>query len=214
MRVTSSISTVVEVDDPTDADIFQQAMKQGRRPGRPGTREAILAAARRHFAERGYDGTTMRGVAAVAGVEGALGHYYFGSKRELFAAALELPVNPADAVVALLEEGTERLGERLLRLLLTVWDSPESGAPLRALLRSVDSQQELLRGFVEREIVGRLAEVIDGPDAALRASAAATQIVGLLFVRYVARVEPVASAGHDELVRLIAPSLQRYFEPD
>lgn len=188
-------------------------MKQGRRPGKPETRAAILAAARRHFAERGYDGTTMRGVAAEAGVDVALGHYYFGSKRELFAAALELPVNPAAAVAGVLAEGTDALAERLLRLLLHVWDDPQTGAPLQALLRSVESQQELLRGFVEREIVARLAAVIEGPDAELRAAAAATQLVGLLFARYLVRVEPVASAGHDELVALIAPSLQRYLDP-
>jgi AcrR family transcriptional regulator len=187
-------------------------VRTGRRPGKPDTREAILSAARRHFAQHGYDGTTMRGVAAEAGVDVALGHYYFGSKRELFAAALELPVNPADAVAGLLAEGTDDLGERLVRLLLQVRDDPHSGAPLQALLRSVDSQQDLLRGFVEREIVGRLATVIEGPDAPLRAAAAATQVVGLLFVRYVARVEPVASAAHDELVALVAPSLQRYFD--
>ncbi|UGS38671.1 TetR/AcrR family transcriptional regulator [Capillimicrobium parvum] len=188
-------------------------MKKGRRPGKPQTREAILAAARRSFAERGYDGTTMRGVAAEAGVDVALGHYYFGSKRELFAAALELPVNPADAIAGLLAQGTDDLAERLLRLLLQVWDDPQTGGPLRAMLRSVDSQQELLRGFVEREIVARLATAIDGPGAELRATAAATQIIGLVLARYVVEVQPIASAGHEEIVALIAPSLQRYFDP-
>ena len=188
-------------------------MKKGRRPGKPETRDAILAAARRHFAEHGYDGTTMRAVAAEAGVDVALGHYYFGSKRDLFAAALALPVNPADAIAGLLAEGTDDLAARLLRLLLHVWDDPQTGGPLRALLRSVDSQEELLRGFVEREIVARLAAAVGGPDAELRAAAAATQIVGLVFARYVVGVEPIASAGHEEIVALVAPSLQRYLDP-
>jgi len=192
--------------------MFQHAMKKGRRPGRSDTREAILAAARRQFAEHGYDGTTMRAVAAEAGVDVALGHYYFGSKRDLFAAALALPVNPADAIASVIDQGADGLAERLVRLLLQVWDDPQTGAPLRAIVRSIESEAPLLRGFVEREIVPRLAEAIPGPDATLRAAGAGTQLVGLIFSRYVIELEPIASAGPDELVALVAPSLQRYFD--
>ena len=104
----------------------------------------------------------------------------------------------------------EDLGERIVRALLRVWDDPVTGGPLISVLRSAASQSEMLRDFLEREILVRLAGAIDAPDAELRAGAAATQILGLVFARYVLRAEPLASAGHDELAALVGPTLQRY----
>ena len=101
-----------------------------------------------------------------------------------------------------------------MRRLLTVWDDPTAGAPLVGVLRSVSSQSELLRDFLERQILVRLAAAIDAPDAELRAAAAATQVLGLVLARYVLRVEPIASAGHDELVAIVGPTLQRYLVPE
>jgi AcrR family transcriptional regulator len=190
-------------------------MKQrGPRPDGGQAREQILVAARSQFAAHGYDGATMRAIAADAGVDVALVSYYFGPKSALFVASLRLPVNPADVIDGLLAGTRTDLGTRLLRRLLTVWDDPTTGAPLVSVLRSSTSQGELLRDFLERQILVRLSGAIDAPDAELRAAAAATQILGLVFARYVLRVEPVASAGHDELVSLIGPTLQRYLVPE
>lgn len=154
----------------------------------------------------------MRGIAREAGVDAALVSYYFGSKSELFIQSLRLPVNPADAIDALLAEGTDDLGTRLLTRFLQVWDSPVTGEPLISVLRSASSQPELMRQFVERQIVPRFAGALAGPDAELRATAVATQVVGLAFSRYVLRVEPLASAEPEEIVALIGPTLQRYFD--
>jgi AcrR family transcriptional regulator len=186
-------------------------MKRGRRTGSPDTREAILAAARQRFAAHGYDATTLRAVAEQAGVDAALPSYYFGSKADLFAAALELPVSPTTALAGVLAASDRRddLAERLLQTLVTVWDAA-TGGPLAALLRSATSQEELLRAFIEHEILPLLRTAIDGPDADLRASAASSQIVGLVMVRYVLGVEPLASAEPDAVVALVAPALQRY----
>jgi AcrR family transcriptional regulator len=186
-------------------------MKRGRRTGSPETREAILRAARELFAERGYDATTLRAVAERAGVDVALSSYYFGAKSDLFAAALELPVSPASALAQVLAQSDRRddLAERILRMLLSVWDGA-GGGPLAALLRSAASQEQLLRGFVEQEIVPLLRSAIEGPDAELRAAGAASQIVGLVMLRYVLRVEPLASAAPDAIVAVVSPSLQRY----
>ena len=74
--------------------------RRGRRPGAPDTRAAILAAARSRFAEHGYAGTTIRAVATDAGVDAALVHHYFGTKDELFLAALELPVDPRQVLAS------------------------------------------------------------------------------------------------------------------
>ncbi|HST43412.1 MAG TPA: TetR family transcriptional regulator [Conexibacter sp.] len=190
-------------------------MNKGRRRGSPDTRDAVLKAARTQFAERGYGGTTLRGVAAEAGVDVALVSYFFGRKAQLFAAALALPVSPADAIDAVIAEGPDQLGERLLRRLLAVWDDPVSGGPLLSVMRSAPSHEEsaaLLREFVEQELIARLARTIDAPPAAarLRAAAVASQVLGLVFSRYVLRIEPLASADHDALVALLAPTLERH----
>jgi AcrR family transcriptional regulator len=190
-------------------------MKQRRRgPRQDGVqaREAILAAARNEFAEHGYGGATLRAIASAAGVDVALVSYYFGSKNELFVASLQLPVNPADAIDQLLAEGTGDLGRRLLTRMLQVWDNPESGGPLISVMRSASAQPGMLREFVEGQVLARLTPALEGADAERRAAAVASQVLGLVFGRYVLRLAPLASASPDDLVELFAPTLQRYID--
>ena len=193
---------------------MKQATEKRRGPRQDGVqaREAILDAARRQFAEQGYEGATMRAIARDAGVDPALVSYYFGSKSGLFMESLRLPVNPAEAIEAVLAEGTRGLGERLVTRFLQVWDNPVSGEPIIGVLRSAASRPELLREFVERQIVPRLASAFGGPDAELRASAFASQMLGLALARYVLRAEPLASAEPAQVVALIGPTLQRYID--
>ena len=190
--------------------------RRGPRQDAGDTRGAILVAAGSRFAEHGYDGTRLRDVAGDAGVDVALVSYFFGSKDGLFAAAMALPVNPAALVDELLQDGTHDLGERLLRRLLALWDDP-AGGPLVALVRSAASHDQaaaLLRGFVERELLGRIASAIDAPQPQLRAALAGSQLVGVIMARYVVRVEPIASADRETLIGAIGPTLQRYFTGD
>jgi AcrR family transcriptional regulator len=190
-------------------------MKQRRRgPRQDGVqaREAILAAARNEFAEHGYGGATLRAIASAAGVDVALVSYYFGSKNELFVASLQLPVNPADAIDQLLAEGTGDLGRRLLTRMLQVWDNPESGGPLISVMRSASAQPGMLGEFVEGQVLARLTPALEGADAERRAAAVASQVLGLVFGRYVLRLAPLASASPDDLVELFAPTLQRYID--
>jgi AcrR family transcriptional regulator len=187
--------------------------RRGPRANGGEAREAILRAAREQFATQGYDATTLRGIARAAGVDAALPSYHFGSKNALFVATLQLPITPGQIIDGLLAGGMEDIGERLVRTLLTVWDDPERGAPLIAVLRSAPSHGEAMREFVEREVVARLTAAIGGPHAALRAGAVVTQVLGLLTARYVLRIEPVASASHDELAAQLGPTLQRYLQP-
>jgi AcrR family transcriptional regulator len=186
--------------------------KRGPRQGGVRAREAILAAARGHFAEHGYEGATVRAIARDAGVDAALVSYYFGSKSALFVESLRLPVNPARAIDAVLAEGTGDLGKRLAARFLQVWDDPVSGEPIISVLRSAASRPELLREFIERQIVPHLASALEGPDAQLRASAFASQMLGVAMARYVLGVEPLASTEPDRLVALIGPTLQRYID--
>jgi AcrR family transcriptional regulator len=192
--------------------------RTGRRPGNSGTREAILDAARRAFAERGYQQASIRGVAEMAGVDPALVHHYFGRKQDLFVAAVEIPVNPFDAFVELVsEEGLETLGERLLGLFLSVWDQSDQHSPLLALIRSAVSEERaaaMLREFITEEILGRIARELGTPDARLRTNLVASQLVGLIMARYVIRIEPLASTPAPLLVAAVGPTLQRYLTGD
>jgi AcrR family transcriptional regulator len=186
--------------------------RRGPRQDGVETRATILDAARSQFAAHGFEGATMRAIAREAGVDPALVSYYFDSKGELFIESLRLPVNPAVAIEAVLAEGTDELGERLVTRFLQVWDDPASGGPLVSVMRSASSQPELMREFLERQIVPRFAGAIGGPDAELRATAVASQMLGLAFLRYVLLVEPLASATQGEVVALIAPTVQRYVD--
>jgi AcrR family transcriptional regulator len=191
--------------------------RTGRRPGNSGTREAILDAARRAFAERGYQQATIREVAGMAGVDPALVHHYFGTKQNLFVAAVEIPVNPIEAFVSLVGEDPEALGERLLTLFLSVWDRADNRSPVLALMRSAVSEERaaaMLREFITEEILGRIARQLGTPDATLRTSLVASQLVGLIMSRYVLRVEPLASARAEVLVAAVGPTLQRYLTGD
>jgi AcrR family transcriptional regulator len=187
--------------------------RTGRRPAGADTREAILAAARTGFAEHGFAQTSVRAVAARAGVDPALVHHYFGTKDGLFAAAMELPIDPAAVLPVLLEPGIDDLGERLVRFFLDVWDEPASRERIQAILRSAlahEAAAALLRDAVTRQIIGRVAEAVDAPDPHLRASLVGSQLVGLGLLRYLVRVEPLASADNEAVVAAVAPTIQRY----
>ena len=189
------------------------ARRPGRRPGDSGTREAILDAAKDSFAATGYDATTIRGVARTAGVDPALVHHFFGTKQALFGAAMELPVDPATLVPALLAEGTHGLGERLVRMFLAVWDATPGQAPMLALVRSAAAHEQaatLLREFITDVVLGPLARAAAPDRPQLRATLVASQMMGLAMARYVVRVDPLATADADTLAPLIGPNLQRY----
>ncbi|MDI3418391.1 TetR/AcrR family transcriptional regulator [Streptomyces luteolus] len=192
-----------------------------RRRGRPAhteqdrtpARERILEAARAEFAARGYDKTSVRGIAKVAGVDAALVHHYFGSKDEVFAAAIEVSFEPALVVPAVLAEGPEQVGERLARFFFGVWENPATRAPLLAVIRSAvthEAAAKALRTFVLRRLLERVADDLDVPEPKFRAELAASHLVGIAFVRYVIKVEPLASVDQEEIIALVAPTLQRY----
>jgi AcrR family transcriptional regulator len=187
--------------------------RRGRRPGPSTTRADILEAARASFAERGYDGTSVRGVAARAGVDPALVHRFFGSKDDLLVASLTVAMNPAERIPELLEDDVGTLGERLVRYFLSVWEEPPRRQVLIGMLRSAATNEHaatLLREFIGREILGRVAAQLDEGNAQLRATLVGSQLVGLAMARYVVGIEPLASAEPETLVAALAPTVQRY----
>lgn len=188
------------------------APRRGRRPGAPDTRAAILGAAREQFAAQGFAGTSIRSIAGAAGVDAALVHHYFGTKDDLFVAALQLPVDPRERLAEVVAHGPAGAGERLVRIFVSVWDDPELQLPLLGLARSIldPSGQRLMRdGFVPAVLhpVG-VALGIDRPE--VRMPLVASQVLGVILTRYVLEVEPIASLPADDLVAIYGPTIQRY----
>lgn len=185
--------------------------QRGRRAGNPDTRNQILDVARRRFLEGGYQAVTLRSVAAEAGVDVALVSYYFGSKKGLFGAALALSATPAEALARTARGDPVTFPQRALRDLLALWEDPESGAPLRALITAATHERAvagLLKEMMEREVIDKVAALIGGADARRRAGAFCAQIAGLIVTRYILRLEPLASMRLDEIVRLYGPPLR------
>jgi len=190
--------------------------RTGRRPGNQDTREAILGAAREAFAERGFDRTSIRAIATSAGVDPALVHHYFGTKDELFLATVGAPLDPAVIVSAVLDSGSlDDLPERLLRTFVSLWDNPVTGPAALAVVRSGlqhDFSARMLREFLTtrilRRVLGRLP--IDPAEAPLRGALVASQMIGLVMIRYVLKLEPLASADPETVVTMVAPNIRRY----
>jgi AcrR family transcriptional regulator len=192
------------------------ARRSGRRPGQSGTRAAILGAAGRQFAERGYDRISMRSIATEAGVDPKLVAYFFRSKRELLFTALEPPFNPPQAAPRIFAEGRERVGERLAAYLLELLEDPAAQARIVGLLRAAVTEPEAARMVrdLREEHIGPiwdwLAESVETEDARLRAALVFSQMAGLILARQIIGVEPLASMAPDDISAAIAPTFQRY----
>ena len=187
--------------------------RTGRRPGAPDTREAILAVARRRFATRGYDATSLRGIATDAKVDPALLIHYFGTKEGLFTAATGLPARLSDLFAGLDGSDVHESADALVRGYLQVVDSDQSRNAILALVRSAVSQEKaaaMLREFLTAELLSVIAGCTQAPNAPLRAALVAAQLVGIAMLRHVVRVEPVVRASPDEIVALVAPVIEMY----
>jgi AcrR family transcriptional regulator len=191
---------------------------RGRRPGPSDTRDRILATATKAFLAQGYQAVTLRSVAAEAGVDAALPTYYFGSKAGLFAAAMALPVSPAEVFDKALAGDDDGLPERLLRGMLDAWDDPRSGPPLRRIAAAAAASSEpeltrLVREAVGSQLIARLAARLGGPDGTHRAAGFGAQMSGVIFSRYLLALEPIGSMTPDEVVRQVLPGLRATLRP-
>lgn len=177
----------------------------------------ILGAAREEFAQNGWAGTTIRAVARAADVDPALIYHYFGSKEALLDAATTPPQRWLDSVAKTWGTPLHEMGTALLRLMLGAWADDEIGPVLRAVLLTAaheEATREKLRRIVESSLMGVSQIGADEQDRLVRSGLISSQIMGLAMMRYVWKVEPVASMTADELVAAVAPNLQRYVEGD
>lgn len=193
-----------------------------RRPGRPAgntsdTRERILTNARELFARNGIDKTSIRTIAAAAGVDSALVHHYFGTKQQLFAAAIRMPIDPAVVIARMRETPLADLGHTLPATLVALWDS-EMGDALVATMRSMlaGADVSLIRTFIEDVITAEIAPRVDSPAGTgrLRVQFVASQMLGVAIARYIVVVEPFASLPPEQIAAVIGPTLQRYLTGD
>lgn len=186
---------------------------RGRPPGDSDSRARIAAAAVHEFGEHGYDGATVRAIAARAGVDAALVHHYFGTKADLFAEITDFPLRPDLEVPRILRGPRDQAGERIVRFVLEAFERPEVRKRGVIVLRTAISGKltaPLVTGFLSRELLPRIAAELDTPDASLRASLVASQIAGMLITRYVVKLPAMADATIDDLVTRVGPTIQRY----
>lgn len=179
-------------------------------------RDAVLDAARAAFNARGYIRTSMKGVAAAAGVAPEVVTRYYQSKDKLFAAAMRLPFDPASAIPDLMAPGLDGMGERLTRVTLETLADPQTRDDLVGLFKAGASAGRAtsgLREFIEQEMVDRLARTIGVPDARLRANLISSYLLGVAVNRYALKLEPIASMSEDDVVRIVAPTIQDWLTP-
>jgi AcrR family transcriptional regulator len=184
----------------------------GRRRGASGNRERILAVARRHFAQDGFDGAGLRAIAADASVDAALVLHYFGSKAALFTAAVDLPPDP-DAVARISVGRVSDMGRRLAAAFVAVWEDPAQREANLAVLRAATTcpyAAQLLRERLAERLLTPIGAGLGGPDAGLRAALCASQLVGLGVSRYILNLMPLSSMPVEQVAVMVAPTLQHY----
>ncbi|HMH58173.1 MAG TPA: TetR family transcriptional regulator [Galbitalea sp.] len=204
----------MDIPEPNEATLSTPLVRRGRRRSSDdagGARAEIVAAAGAEFAENGYDATSLRAVARRAGVDAALVHHYFSGKADLFAATVDVPIRPDLLVAEILRGPRDAIGVTIVRTIVTQLDNAPARDAFLALLRTALGHEfaaRMLRQFMMREVLGRIARELDAPDSELRASLAASQIVGLIIARYGLRLGALADATPDEVVSRVGPVVQ------
>lgn len=190
--------------------------RTGRRPGKSTTREEILEAARAAFIEPGYERATIRGIAAAASVDPALVLRYYGSKEQLFQQAIGWPFAPAEVIEQIVSGDRAQVGERLARFVVSAWEG-EGGDTIVALIRAAGAHEDAARAlgdFLVHGMIGPVSAALGASTAPLRIAVVSAQFLGIVFARQILRSGPLAEAGSDDLVALLAPELQRLLVPD
>jgi AcrR family transcriptional regulator len=197
--------------------VAKRSITPGPRDERGVLAARIVSAAREEFAEHGWAGTAIRAVARAADVDPALIYHYFGSKEGLLDAATAPPQKWLDSVSTTWATPKAELGERLIRNVLDIWADEDVGAALRAVVLTAAHEtktRDKLRLIVERGLIGGSTLGADEDERLRRSGLIASQLIGFALLRYVWKIEPIASMPEDEVVAAMAPNLQRYVDGD
>lgn len=187
--------------------------ERGRRPGNPQTKDEILEAAITAFTTQGYAKTTIRGVARAAGVDPALVMHFYGNKDGLFDAAMRGGGMPVNRLLDIIQGDPATLGERLSSRYLSLWEDPVIGQRLSVVMQAATSSPaaaDLLREFMTEVVLKPVTRQIQADHPEARALLVASQMIGLAMVRYILRIEPLASLPVEQVAASVAPNLQRY----
>ncbi|GAB95015.1 AcrR family transcriptional regulator [Kineosphaera limosa] len=187
--------------------------RTGRRPGSGSSRDEILQAAREQFTEHGFKGATLRAIAAQAGVDPGLIRHFFGDKAGLFTASLELPPEAVRTVLATFSAPSDEWGVRATRAYFGLWEDPETAGPLRATVVSAfanDQALERLRDFLAATVLQQVTAHLPQDDPGLRLTTAMTHLLGVAIGRYLLQVPPLVAADLDDIVAMVAPTIQHY----
>jgi AcrR family transcriptional regulator len=183
----------------------------GRRPGDSGSRDAIVDAASQLFAERGYDGASMRAIAAAAGVDPALIRHFFADKATLFATVVADRTTLFDRLAASLPGEHAGIGARVADTYLRLWEQPPTQAILMAITRSAttsDKARQMLRDALDSSIRAHAGP--PGPERARRIALVGSHLFGLAVARHIIKVPAITQLTHRQLVAQVAPTIQRY----
>jgi AcrR family transcriptional regulator len=208
----SDVKDGIAVTDDTHTRLTR-APRTGRRPGTSSSRAKIVRAARKLFAERGYQGATMRAIAAEAEVDAALVVHFFGNKATLLGEAIDWPFDAEVEMPKLLVDGRHHVGRHIVALVVATWDREGMRNPILTLLRAATTEPkagEMLGVFLRTRLFAPLMERLGVDQPELRTALAASQLVGLGLARHVLRVEPLGSAKPADVVDWYGPTLQRY----
>jgi AcrR family transcriptional regulator len=200
-----------------DGDAHGTVRRSGRRQGYSSTREDIIRSAQKLFAERGFRGATMRAIAMDARVDAALIHHFFTSKEGVFSAAVGDAFRPGQILEAVLPAGPGEVGGRLVRAFLALWDDPKTRDPMLAVVRSAvsyDDAARLVSDFVTTQVIGHVVKLHAASDKELRTTLIGSQVIGMLMVRYVIKIEPLSSLAPDAVSALLGPVIDRYLIDD
>ena len=173
----------------------------------------ILTAARASFAARGYAGTSLRSVARDADVDPALVSYYFNSKSGLLDAALVPPPGWTDAITTAAATPIQHRGVALVRTMVAAWEAPASEEFLRSTILTAAHEPIALQRLATNlavHILDAVSSRLDDDERLVRASLAASQIVGLAMMRYIWKVGAIATIPSSQAIALVAPTVQRY----
>jgi len=190
---------------------------RGRPVGESGTRQAIIEAARRQFGDLGYRRTTLRSVAASAGVDPRLVLHYYGSKQNLFRESVELPMDPERVIGLVFARGMENVGRSAAEIMVGLLDEPRSRQALTGILRAAVSEPEaaeLIRDLLAERILMPVARQVGGEQPELRASMVASQVVGLATARHLVGLPPLVAASRQQLIAALAPVIDHYLRGD
>jgi AcrR family transcriptional regulator len=193
--------------------VEKQRAPRGPRGDRGETLARIRRAARASFAANGWEGTSLRAIAREVGVDPALVHYYFSSKEELLDAVTTPPEEWLESIRAIGSTPLRERGEAIVRNVIWTWTQPEIREVLESTILTASHEprtREKLRMFLTASLLPAVAERIEGEERMLRASLIGSQVLGLVMLRYLWRIEPIASLPDDELVALVGPTVQRY----